>query len=66
MSNVTEIERAVRDLSPGDLARFRAWFLDFEARSWDREFEADVAAGRLDELAAEAVADHREGRTRRL
>lgn len=66
MSNVSEIERAVADLSPRELARFRAWFIEFEARNWDREFEADVVAGRLDELAAEALADHREGRTRLL
>lgn len=66
MSNVSEIERAVSDLSPGELARFRAWFLEFEARNWDRELEEDVRAGRLDDLAAEALADHREGRTRPL
>lgn len=66
MSTVTEIERAVTDLSPQDLARFRAWFLEFDARAWDRQFEADVAAGRLDALADEALADLRAGRTRPL
>ena len=66
MSNVRDIEQAVMGLAPDDLARFRAWFLDFEARTWDRQLEADVAAGRLDALAAEALAEHREGRTRLL
>ena len=66
MSNVRDIERAVMGLAPDELARFRAWFLEFEARTWDRQIEADVAAGRLDALAAEALAEHREGRTRLL
>ena len=33
---------------------------------WDREIERDVAAGRLDHLAAEALADLRAGRARPL
>lgn len=30
--------------------------------AWDRQFEADVAAGRLDQLAEEVLQDLREGR----
>lgn len=66
MSTIKDIERAVTDLSPEDLSRFRAWFLEFDARAWDRQIEADVAAGRLDALAEEALADLRAGRTREL
>lgn len=66
MSSIQEIERAVSDLSPEDLSRFRAWFLKYDAEVWDREFEEDVAAGRLDALAEEALADMRAGRTRPL
>ena len=66
MSRIDEIERAVRELSPGDLREFRRWFREFEAALWDRQFEEDVAAGRLDALADEALADLREGRTRPL
>lgn len=36
------------------------------AAAWDRDFDRDVAAGRLDALADEAVADLRAGRTRPL
>ncbi len=61
MSTVQEIERAVRQLSPEDLAAFRAWFAEFDAGLWDRQFEEDVAAGRLDTLADEALQDLREG-----
>jgi hypothetical protein len=62
MSTVTEIERAVRGLSPDELAAFRAWFAEYDADAWDRQIEADAAAGRLDALADEALADLRAGR----
>jgi len=51
-----------RPLSPADLAAFRAWFAEFDARVWDRHFEEDVAAGRLDALADEALRDLQAGR----
>jgi hypothetical protein len=62
MSTVQEIEQAVRALTAAELAAFRAWFADFDAEAWDRQFEKDVAAGRLDQLAEEALRDLREGR----
>lgn len=62
MGSVPEIEEAVRRLSAPDLAAFRAWFAEFDAEAWDRQMEADVAAGRLDSLADEAIADLRAGR----
>ena len=62
MSTVPEIERAIEQLPPDELSRFRAWFAAFDAERWDRQFQADVAAGRLDRLADEALADLRNGR----
>jgi hypothetical protein len=62
MSTVEEIERAVRRLSAEELASFRAWFAEFDAEVWDRQFEADVNAGRLDALADESFRDLHEGR----
>jgi hypothetical protein len=62
VSTVQEIKEAVRQLPPEDLAAFRAWFAEFDAELWDRQFEEDVAAGRLDQLAEEALRDVREGR----
>lgn len=62
MNTVEEIAEAVRRLSPPELAAFRAWFAEFDASVWDQQFEEDVAAGRLDRLAEEALQDLREGR----
>jgi len=55
MGTVIEIEHAIEQLPPEELARFRRWFAEFDADQWDRQFELDVAAGRLDSLAAEAL-----------
>ncbi|MCW1925871.1 hypothetical protein OKA05_25150 [Luteolibacter arcticus] len=62
MSSVHEIEAAVEKLSRSELAAFRDWFDGFDAEAWDKQIEADVAAGRLDDLADEAIRDLREGR----
>ncbi len=62
MSTLNEIERAVRQLSSEDLSAFRAWFAEFDAELWDRQFEADVVIGRLEALAEKALQHVREGR----
>jgi hypothetical protein len=62
MSKLDEIELAIAQLSRDDLASLRTWFAEFDVEVWDREFEEDVQAGRLDSLADEALNDLREGR----
>lgn len=62
MSSLQEIERAISKLSADELAAFRVWFAEFDAEVWDRQFEEDVAAGRLDKLAERALQHLREGR----
>lgn len=58
MTTIHEIE-----LPPEDLAAFRAWFAGFDADIWDKEFDRDVVAGRLEQFAGEALRDERAGRT---
>jgi hypothetical protein len=62
MSTMHDIEEAIRQLTPKDLAAFRTWFAAFDAEQWDQQFEEDVAAGRLDALAQEALQDLQAGR----
>ena len=59
MSTVKEIEVAVRKLTEKELSSFRAWFAEYDWQVWDRRLEKDVAAGKLDRFAAEALAVHR-------
>ena len=56
MSTIADIERAVEQLTPAELSVFRAWFAEHDAAQWDRQFETDVAAGRLDALGEKALA----------
>jgi hypothetical protein len=60
------IEREVEELSSGELAKFRQWFAAFDAEAWDRQFEADVKAGKLDALADRALRDHEAGKSTKL
>ena len=62
MTKMEAIKRAVEQLSPKELARFRVWFEEFEARLFDAKIERDVKAGKLDKLIAEARANHKAGR----
>jgi hypothetical protein len=64
MGDVKSIEKAVQALSPSGLAEFRQWFAEFEAAAWDQQIDRDAAAGKLDLLAAEALADYRSGSAR--
>ena len=62
MSTVQEIERAVSQLSLEELTTFRVWFSEFDAEVWDRQFEEDVAEGRLNSLAERALQHLKAGR----
>jgi hypothetical protein len=59
---IEDIEKAVSKLEPNELARFRAWFEEFEAARFDHKIERDAKAGKLDRLADEAMAEFRKGR----
>lgn len=64
--SVKELEKAISELSSRDLAKLSSWFDEFRAELWDREFEADVKAGKLDALGDEADRDFEAGRCKPL
>jgi hypothetical protein len=66
MTTVEDIEKAVEKLPADQLARFRAWFEEFDAARYDAKIERDAKAGKLDRIADEARADFRAGRAREL
>ncbi|WP_146447401.1 hypothetical protein [Bythopirellula polymerisocia] len=61
-----DLENAVTGLSPDELARFRAWFAEYDGELWDQQIEADARAGRLDALADAALRAHHDGNTQEL
>ena len=61
MSTVAEIQQAILALPEGDYLQLRRWFGELDWEKWDRQIEADSAAGRLDFLVAEALEAKRNG-----
>ena len=66
MKSIEEIETAIKNLPPEDFERFREWYEEFEADQWDRQFEEDVNAGRLEKHAKRAIKDFDKGRCTKL
>jgi hypothetical protein len=66
MTKVEALETDVQSLTREELAAFRSWFAEYDSQVWDRQFEADVAEGKLDAMAAEALAEFDRGETTEL
>jgi len=66
MQSLEDIQEAIKRLSPDELRAFREWFWEFDFQIWDKQLEEDIAEGRLDWLAEEAINDLREGRCTEL
>jgi hypothetical protein len=66
MTTAEDIEKAIEQLAPRELARFRAWFEIFDAEQFDAAIARDAQTGKLDGFADEAVAEHRAGKSREL
>ena len=56
---MTKVENAQK-------AAEQEWFEEMWARQWDDQIERDLAAGKLDWLAEEALAEHRAGKSVKL
>jgi hypothetical protein len=66
VSEVEQIENRIKNLPPEELVKLRAWFAEFDAQEWDRQIEADSAAGKLDRFIEESLAEHKAGKSRPL
>ena len=66
MSTVQEIEAAIKDLPREEFSKLWRWWDEYREGSWDRQIEADLAAGKLDKLLAEADRDFEAGRCKPL
>ncbi len=66
MSTVEQIEAAILKLSSQELSQLAGWVLDLDEQRWDEQIEQDIAAGKLDFLAQEALAEFEAGGCRRI
>lgn len=55
MTRIEQIETFIASLPEDEYVQVRRWFLDRDWEKWDREIEADSAAGKLNFLLREAA-----------
>ena len=60
--SLAEIKNAVDQLSAKEFAELLAFIRERDEDAWDKEFEQDVATGKLDHLASKADEDFESGR----
>jgi hypothetical protein len=66
MTTIDTMEQAVQKLPAAESADLRTWFTQFDEDAWDAQIEADANAGKLDALAAEALAEYQAGKARKF
>ncbi|MBP7418020.1 MAG: hypothetical protein KA911_05435, partial [Xanthomonadales bacterium] len=66
MGKLEHIQHEIASLTPDELAAFQQWYAAFEADTWDRQMDRDVASGKFDAVAEAALEEHRQGKTRPL
>jgi len=64
MGRVEEIETAIDGLPPEEYRSIVEWFRAREEERWDRQLDADSAAGKLDFLFDEAENESARGQLR--
>jgi hypothetical protein len=57
MTNRLEVESAIKQLPESEIRALANWLQEYLDEMWDRQIEADLAAGKLDSLIARAEAD---------
>jgi hypothetical protein len=60
--DVKDIESAISQLPPAEVAELADWFAQFHAELWDKQIADDLKAGRLQNLLEEAKQDFESGR----
>ncbi len=66
MTNADEIKQAVLSLPEAEYTKIMDWLHELAEDEWDRQFEEDVLAGRLDFLKAEVEQARQEGKLTEL
>ena len=61
MTTADEIKQAVLNLPESEYAKVMDWLHELTEEAWDRQFEEDVLAGKLDFLKKEIEQAKREG-----
>ncbi|MFN9173677.1 MAG: hypothetical protein ACK58N_03970 [Synechocystis sp.] len=57
MTNRLEVESAIKQLPESEIRTLSNWLQDYLNQIWDKQMEADLAAGKLNLLIAKAEVD---------
>lgn len=66
MSTLKEIEAAILTLPPDEFQQLMQWFFDLDHQRWDEQIKKDVADGKLEDLAQEAISEFEAGQFRAI
>ena len=66
MLTLEQIESAILQLSPNEYQKLLEWFADLDYQRWDEQFEKDIADGKLEAFAQEAIAELEAGNCRSI
>ena len=61
MTNVSEIQQAILNLTAAEYAELTEWLDELEEDPWDRQIEEDAKAGRLDFFKEEVLETQKNG-----
>ena len=64
--SVKDIEQAITQLPPSEVAELSQWFEEFQAQVWDKQIEQDAKAGKFVKLIEQAKAEYAAGRCKPL
>ncbi|MCC5624642.1 hypothetical protein [Nostoc sp. CHAB 5715] len=66
MLTLEQIESAILQLSPNEYQKLLEWFADLDYQRWDEQLEKDIADGKLEAFAQEAIAEFEAGNCRAI
>ncbi len=66
LNKLSDIELSVTKLPDEDFDKFRQWFWEFESQKWDTRIKKDIDDNKLENMANEAMADYKKGKSKTL
>ncbi len=66
MLTLEQIESAILQLPPNEYEKLIQWFADLDYQRWDEQLEKDIADGKLETFAQEAIAEFEAGNCRAI
>ncbi|NET32055.1 MAG: hypothetical protein F6K19_08635 [Cyanothece sp. SIO1E1] len=66
MSTVEQIEAAILKLPSDEFQVLKEWFLNLDYQRWDEQLETNIAEGKLEAFAQEAISDFAAGHYREI